>query len=95
MTKQSKSELKLTDGQRPIVKSTERPRFLGKKFLTQAEVSERYGIPESTLENWRCVGKGPKHFKLEGSIVRYRLKNLVAWEKAAERNNTCDTGGDT
>lgn len=69
-----------------------RPKFLGKKYLNQSEVSERYGIPESTLENWRCAGKGPHHEKFEDSIVRYRLRALIAWERASRRKSTSDNG---
>ena len=69
-----------------------RPKFLGKKYLNQCEVSERYGIPESTLENWRCAGKGPPHEKFEDSIVRYRLRALIAWERASMRKSTSDVG---
>ena len=92
MPKIKNAKIKKTSRPVAIVGTPSRPKFLGKKYLNQSEVSERYGIPESTLENWRCAGKGPHHEKFEDSIVRYRLRALIAWERAAMRKSTSDTG---
>ncbi|MBM4313718.1 MAG: helix-turn-helix domain-containing protein [Deltaproteobacteria bacterium] len=45
------------------------------KLLTQKEVKEITGLADSTLEQWRLKGKGPKFIKL-GRLVRYRLSDL-------------------
>lgn len=92
MPKQQIAKDKKTQSKSVADETPNRPKFLGKKYLSQSEVSERYGIPESTLENWRCAGKGPHHEKFEDSIVRYRLRTLIAWERAAMRKSTSDTG---
>jgi predicted DNA-binding transcriptional regulator AlpA len=45
------------------------------KLLTQKEVKEITGLADSTLEQWRLKGKGPKFIKL-GRLVRYRLSDI-------------------
>lgn len=53
------------------------------KFLTAAEVSQRWGgaVGTGTLANWRVQGKGPAFVKL-GSKVRYPVTQLEEWEVA-------------
>lgn len=48
------------------------------KLLTQKEVKVITGLAESTLEQWRLRGKGPKFIKL-GRLVRYRMSDLNAY----------------
>lgn len=48
------------------------------KLLTQKEVKEITGLADSTLEQWRIKGKGPKFIKL-GRLVRYRLSDVQAY----------------
>ncbi len=48
------------------------------KLLTQKEVKEITGLADSTLEQWRLKGKGPKFIKL-GRLVRYRLSDIDAY----------------
>lgn len=48
------------------------------KLLTQKEVKEIIGLADSTLEQWRLKGKGPKFIKL-GRLVRYRLSDIDAY----------------
>ena len=48
------------------------------KLLTQKEVKEITGLADSTLEQWRLKGKGPKFIKL-GRLVRYRLTDVQAY----------------
>lgn len=45
------------------------------KLLTPDEVSERLGIPKTTLADWRYRGKGPDYCKV-GRHVRYRDADL-------------------
>jgi hypothetical protein len=53
------------------------------KFLSAAEVSQRWGgaVSTGTLANWRSQSKGPPYQKL-GSKVRYPIAQLEAWEAA-------------
>ena len=48
------------------------------KLLTQKEVKDITGLADSTLEQWRLKGKGPKFIKL-GRLVRYRLSDIDAY----------------
>ena len=50
-------------------------------WLTRLEVAERLRVPEKTLAQWACQGKGPKYAKF-GRHCRYRLSDLIAWENA-------------
>jgi hypothetical protein len=51
-------------------------------FLSAEELVARYKgkIKKSTLANWRCVGKGPPHIKLEGRVL-YPLDRVQEWEQ--------------
>lgn len=53
----------------------------GKKFLTPAELSARWGgrITVRTLANWRSQGAGPPFTKVGGSIL-YPVDRLLDWE---------------
>ena len=48
-------------------------------FLTAAELAERWGMSEKTLESWRSAGKGPEFVKIVGA-VRYRLTDVEKYE---------------
>lgn len=54
---------------------------LARKYLTPAEVSQRYGgrISVRTLANWRFLGNGPKFTRVGGRIL-YDLAELIQWE---------------
>lgn len=54
-------------------------------LMTVEELSERYGIPTSTLANWRATGKGPAFLKV-GKHIRYRKEDIEAWELTRRRN---------
>lgn len=45
------------------------------KLMTQAEVKAITGLSDSTLEQWRLKGKGPRFIKL-GRLVRYRTSDV-------------------
>lgn len=61
------------------------------KFLTAAEVSQRWGgaVGTGTLANWRVQGKGPAFVKL-GSKVLYPIDELDKWEAAQKVNAAND-----
>ena len=48
---------------------------------TTKEAAKRFGVKETTLEQWRWNGKWPKFIKL-GSLVRYRNEDLDEFENA-------------
>lgn len=45
------------------------------RLLKQEEVKEILGLADSTLEQWRLRGKGPKFVRV-GRAVRYRESDL-------------------
>ena len=51
------------------------------RLLTPGELSSRLGIPDSTLAQWRYVGRGPRFIKV-GRHVRYRAEDVDAWLEA-------------
>lgn len=61
------------------------------KFLTAAEVSQRWGgaVGTGTLANWRVQGKGPAFVKL-GSKVLYPVEELDQWEAAQKVNHAAN-----
>lgn len=50
-------------------------------WLYPAEVSERLGLSEVTLANWRNAAKGPKFIKI-GKRVGYPIKEFIEWERS-------------
>lgn len=48
-------------------------------WLTLREVSQRLGVTENNLRQWRFVGKGPKSHKF-GAAVMYRRIDIEKWE---------------
>jgi excisionase family DNA binding protein len=46
------------------------------RLLTSKETAEILSIPEGTLRQWRCAGKGPVFIKLGGKSVRYNRTDL-------------------
>lgn len=60
------------------------------RLLKQEDVKEILGLADSTLEQWRLRGKGPKFVRV-GRAVRYResdihtyIKNLRAFSSTSE-----------
>jgi transcriptional regulator with XRE-family HTH domain len=49
------------------------------RHLTQAQLAERLGVSQRTLEGWRYRGKGPAYLRLEGRIA-YRLTDVERFE---------------
>ncbi|MFI6687108.1 helix-turn-helix transcriptional regulator [Streptomyces sp. NPDC050485] len=51
------------------------------RYLTTAEVAERYRTAESTVRYWRQIGKGPRGVKI-GKRVLYPEAELLRYEAA-------------
>lgn len=45
------------------------------KLLTTKEAAQILGLSAGTLEVWRCIGKGPRYFKV-GRRVGYKQHDL-------------------
>ena len=46
--------------------------------LTAEQLAAEVNVPVGTLYYWRHIGRGPKGFKVEGS-VRYRRSEINRW----------------
>jgi hypothetical protein len=53
----------------------------GKRFITDVQLEEAYGVPVKTLRNWRVLGRGPFYRKF-GKGVRYDVNLLEDWIKS-------------
>lgn len=53
------------------------------RFLTTAEVAERYRTVASTVRYWRHAGIGPRGVRV-GRRVLYRESELIRWERERE-----------
>ena len=50
-----------------------------KVYITIAELSKRWGVPASTLGQWRSRGQGAPFVRFEANI-RYRLADVLEYE---------------
>ena len=62
------------------------------RCMTQTELAERWQISEATLERWRTEASGPVFLKL-GNQVRYRVRDVEAFESEVLRESTKSDGG--
>jgi excisionase family DNA binding protein len=51
------------------------------RHLTPEELAEREGVPLQTVYGWNKQRNGPPFMKI-GRHVRYRLADVIEWEKA-------------
>lgn len=51
--------------------------------LRAPQAAAYVGVPATTLKRWRVEGRGPRHIKLEGAIVAYRVDDLNSWVRGA------------
>jgi len=56
------------------------------KYLSAADLAERYGVSIWTVYAWNTKGEGPKYMKLR-TLCRYKEADVLAWERTrvAER----------
>ena len=62
------------------------------RCMTQTELAEHWQISEATLERWRTEAGGPVFLKL-GAQVRYRVRDVQAFEAEVLRESTKSDGG--
>ncbi len=53
-------------------------RVMANVLLDKHDLSEEWQIPESTLDQWAYLGKGPAYIKI-GRHRRYRREDIEAW----------------
>jgi predicted site-specific integrase-resolvase len=59
--------------------------------LTPKELAKRWGLPLSTLSQWRWNGHGPTFVKL-GKRVSYRVRDVENFEEEKLRRDTTCIG---
>ena len=57
---------------------------LFRRLVSTKELSEIWGVPESTLRYWRCAEMGPPYVKLGGRI-KYDLADVEHYVRANKR----------
>lgn len=67
--------------------STPPTRMAISKMLTTKEAAALLGRPHSTLERWRCEGRGPDYVKEEGG-VRYHEDHLREYIRRNTRTSS-------
>ena len=55
--------------------------------INQAQLSDRWGLSQRTLERWRAIGWGPVFLKMGGRVI-YRLEDIEAYEQQHLRKST-------
>jgi len=55
-----------------------------RQLVSTRELSEIWGVPESTLRYWRCAEIGPTYVKLGGRI-KYDLADVERYVRANKR----------
>lgn len=56
-------------------------------LMTVQDASEFLGLSVSTLNKWRCYGKGPVFLKL-GRVIRYRKEDLETYIEERLKSST-------
>jgi hypothetical protein len=52
-----------------------------RRFVSERELEQVTGIPRRTWQKHRLFNRGPRYYKIYGSI-RYDLEEVVGWIKA-------------
>jgi hypothetical protein len=64
--------------------------YTGDKWITRQELADRYGVPVKTPAEWASKGTGPRYAKF-GRHVRYRLSDVIDWERLQFAHDKRDT----
>jgi len=49
-----------------------------RNMLSEAQISEMFGISQATLRTWRWQKKGPRYYKA-GRNIRYKIEDVDAY----------------
>ena len=58
-----------------------------RRLLTSKELSEIFGLHDTTLRLWRLRGEGPPFYKVGGKAVRYDEQKVREWLSDRERES--------
>ena len=49
--------------------------------LSAEQTAARYGIAKATVVRWAGIGAMPPAYRVGGSVLRWRVCDLLEWEK--------------
>lgn len=55
----------------------------GPAFLSRQQLANRWGMSYRTLNNWAVLNKGPTSILIGGTLRRYELAAVIAYEQAS------------
>jgi hypothetical protein len=70
--------------QSPTIRGEQADQRVRRQLVSTKELSEVWGVPESTLRYWRCAEIGPTYVKLGGRI-KYDLADVERYVRANKR----------
>ena len=53
-------------------------------FINDVQTAARYGVSRTTPWRWAAEGSFPKPIKLSEGCTRWKLADILAWEKTKE-----------
>lgn len=57
------------------------------KILRMSDLRDLYGLPRSTVNNWRRTGIFPEPLRLGQNSIAWRQGTIEAWLNSREQNN--------
>jgi len=63
------------------------------QLVTEKEAASILCYSQRALQNWRVRGGGPDYIKVNGSSVRYQMRDLTKWINDHKRGNTSQSFG--
>ena len=64
------------------------------ELLTKKGAARFLNVSVKTLDRWIYIHRGPKYFKVGGTLVRYRHSDLVAFMEEGPTGPAAHTGGE-
>jgi len=61
-------------------------------YLRRPAVSERYGLPASTLYDWIAKGQFPRPVRLGARAVAWSVAELEVWERGRRTDSEATSG---
>jgi predicted DNA-binding transcriptional regulator AlpA len=54
------------------------------QHLTVQQLAAREGVAVQTVYGWNKTRTGPRYMKIGGRLVRYRLEDVIKWERTQQ-----------
>lgn len=56
-------------------------KLLSESYLSDRQLAERYSVHKSTIWYWCTKNRFPSPVRLSKGITRWRVSDIIAWEK--------------